>query len=370
LSDFAAGQRVVFERVTVRRFRNVEGVDFEPGPGLNVIVGDNGQGKTSLLEALYFGATSRSFRTERAVDMIQHGAEAACVKLTVAEGTIRREQTAGLSRERRSLVIDGTVARRAADYATRTPVVAFHPGDLGLAVGGAAERRRLLDRLGLFADSETVGLRGRYVRAMRERQEALVRRGTGAPELDAYEAVAADCGARLTEARGRAAARLGEAAGEAFRAVGAPGLCLELSYRPGGSASGAEFGRELSRRRASDVRSSGSGYGPQRDELELRLNGRGVRRLASQGQQRAVVLGLKLAELECVRAYRGVEPILLLDDMSSELDESRVHAIYRHLRESRGQVFVSTARVEGVALGEEDRRAEWVMVEGSLSRRR
>jgi len=148
-------------------------------------------------------------------------------------------------------------------------------------------------------------------------------------------------------------------------------LCLELTYRPGGTVSRKEFVEELARRRGGDARSCGSGYGPQRDEVELRLDGRGVRRHASQGQQRAVVLGLKLAELECVRAYRGVQPILLLDDMSSELDDRRVRAVYRHLGGSEGQVFVSTARAEGVDLGEMGRpeRAEWVMVQGCLSRR-
>jgi DNA replication and repair protein RecF len=362
---------VIFVRVAVRTFRNVARLDLEPVAGLNVIVGDNGQGKTSLLEALYFGATSRSFRTERAGDMIQQGAGAASVKLSVAEGGMVREQTAGLSRERRSLAIDGKLAGTAAAYATRTPVVVFHPGDLGLAVGGAAERRRLLDRLALFARPETVAFRARYRRAMKERQEALLRRGSGAGELDAYEAVAAEYGARLTEARQAAAARLGEAAAVAFRGVGAAGLCLELRYRPGGSVSSVEFAHELAKRRASDARSNGSGFGPQRDELELMLNGRGVRRHASQGQQRSVVLGLKLAELECVQVYRGVQPILLLDDVSSELDEKRVRAMYRHLGESRGQVFVTTARGEGVDLGEVKlgERGEWVMVEGCLSRR-
>lgn len=362
---------MVFERVAVRTFRNIVRVDFEPVSGMNVIVGENGQGKTSLLEALYFGATSRSFRTDRAGDMIQQGAGAASVRMRVAERGIRREQTAGLGPQRRLLAIDGVVASTAAGYATRTPVVVFCPGDLGLAVGGAAERRRLLDRLALFAHPETVGFRSRYARAMKERQEALSRRGTGARELDAFEAVAGECGARLTEARGEAAARLAEAAVVAFRGVGAPGLDLALVYRPGGSVLREEFVEELARRRGRDARSKVSGYGPQRDDLELTLSGRGVRRLASQGQQRAVALGLKLAELECVRLCRGVQPILLLDDVSSELDDNRVRAIYGHLGEWEGQVFVSTARGEGVDFAEVGRRgrADWVMVGGSLSRR-
>ena len=98
---------MVFERVAVRTFRNVARADFEPAPRLNVIIGENGQGKTSLLEAVYFAATSRSFRTDRAGDMIQQGAVGASVKVSVAEGGVRHEQTAGLSRERRSLLIDG-----------------------------------------------------------------------------------------------------------------------------------------------------------------------------------------------------------------------------------------------------------------------
>lgn len=369
MSESGREQVVVFERVSVRGFRNLGRVDFEPALRLNVVVGDNGQGKTSLLEALYFAATSRSFRTERSLEMIQQGAAAAAVTVGVREGGSRREQAAGVSLERRSLRIDGKAPETTAAYATRTPVVVFHPGDLGLAVGGAAGRRRLLDRLALFAQPETVSLRTRYARAMRARQEVLVRRSGTGSDVEAYEVVAAECGSRLTQARREAAGRLSEACRQTFGGVGAAGLVLGLRYRAGGCGLQEEFAAELARRRAGDARSGAAGYGPQRDELELSLNGRSVRRHASQGQQRAVVLGLKLAELECVRAVRGVNPVLLLDDMSSELDAKRVRAVYGYLRESAGQVFVSTARSEGVDVGDlgPGERAEWLMTEGHLS---
>ncbi len=360
--------RIVFERVVVRSFRNIDSLELEPAPRLNVIAGDNGQGKTSLLEALYFVATSRSFRADRLRELVREGAEHGSVRAFIDEAGLRREQRATAGLRSRSLLIDGKRPPLLAAYATRTPVVVFHPGDLELASGAAAVRRTLLDRVALFLEPASGDDRLRYTRALRERQRTLDDRGTRAPELDAFESVMAEHGARFARARAHAAGAISDALSPAFARMAAPELELGIRYLPGGTEDPGLFQSELAGRRAQDLRRRKATFGPQRDELELLVDGRSARHHASQGQQRILALALKIAELDCVRRARGAHPVLLLDDVSSELDPTRTGAVYAFLRDTRSQVFVTTTRPELFTTPdvEADERADWTISGGRL----
>jgi DNA replication and repair protein RecF len=361
---------VRFARVRLVAFRNIGALAFEPAPQLNVVFGDNGQGKTSLLEALYFVATTKSFRSERLTTLIQDTQRESAVSADVEESGYRREQRAALGPGGRRVTLDGKKPERLVDYAQKTPVVAFHPGDLELVSGSAAPRRRLLDRVALFVDPAGFEHRAAFERGVRERQRVLVDRGERASELDAFEAVIAKHAARYQAARVRAADALLAALEPAFAGLGPETLELAARYAPGGSTDASEVLRELGARRLLDrVRRSPS-YGPGKDELELTLAGRSARAHASQGQQRLLTLSLKLAELECIRRARGVLPVLLLDDISSELDPGRTCAVYDVLRTSAGQVFVTTTRPELFPTpGEDSRvRVDFRIREGVLER--
>jgi len=364
-----ARSRIVVERLRLAGFRNLEQLELAPAARLNVIAGDNGQGKTSLIEALYVVATSRSFRTNRLAEVIRQGSAYASIELRVTRDGQRGEQRGQLSARGRSWRLDGKKPSRLVDYATRTPVVVFHPGDLALVHGSAQGRRTLLDRVALFSDPVSSDARQRYTRALKSRQRILEQRGSAARELAALEAVAAEQGARLARARAQAAESLGSAVSRAFDTLTGHALSLSARYVPGGSSEPAEFAEELRLRRDKDRLRRSASFGPQRDDLSLELDGRAAKAYASQGQQRLLALAIKMGELECVAETSQAEPLLLLDDVSSELDPTRTGAVYDFVRQSQSQVFVTTTRPDlfvtpTLSLGE---RSDFVLRQGRFS---
>jgi DNA replication and repair protein RecF len=357
------------ERISIRQLRNIQALDLDFSPRINVLSGDNGQGKTSVLEAVYLAATSRSFRTERLKEVIQEGEDAAKVVQVVLEAGIRRSQRAVVAPSKRSYFIDDVRATRLGEYAVRTPVVIFHPGDLELVSGGSSGRRKLLDRVALYADPGSGEARARYQRAQRERQTVLERRGPAAPECDVFETLMSEDGARVQRAHRRAFEALREALQGVFEKMAAPGTVLGCSFKPAGSEDATEFRQELQARRARDLRRKAATYGPHRDEVDIELGGRTARHHASQGQQRILSLALKLAELSCIREARGAHPILLLDDVSSELDPSRTGAVYELVRQWPSQVLVTTTRPElfETGLGSGSERRDFRLERGALA---
>jgi DNA replication and repair protein RecF len=346
---------LAIDGLAVRAFRNLGDADLAPSGRFNVVYGDNGQGKTNLLEALYVVATSRSFRTQKPGDVVQHGASIASVRARIREEGELREQTVGLKAGARLARVDGKKPASLAAYALRTPVVVFHPGEIALSMGGGSERRRLMDRLALYVRAGSLDDLDRYQRASRERQRALETRGTAATDLDEWEALMVQHGAAIMAVRAEVSERLASATMTAFSEIAAPGLNLGVTYAPGAPRSEAEYRAQLAAGRARDVRRGGAGVGPHRDDLALEIDGRPVRGLASQGQHRAVVLALKSAEVQVVGSARDARPILLLDDVSSELDRSRTEALFAFLQEQRGQVFLTTTRPELIAIGGAER---------------
>jgi DNA replication and repair protein RecF len=347
-----AAQQLLLEHITIRDVRNLAHVEIDPAPRLNVIAGNNGQGKTSILESLYLLGTSRSFRTSKLPELVRHGASCASVRGAFSERsgdrqtTVRRSQSAGLEGGRRVLRIDEEPPASLAHYATRSPLVVFDPSQMTLSTGPASGRRLLLDRVTLFTDVGLATHRSRYNRALKARQQLLAPFGPppGAHELTAFEALLARHGAAITAARALASEQLTRELCGAFERIAQPGLVLEARYCPGGSADEAQALQELASRRSGDARRRRAGFGPHLDDLDIRIDGHPARTVGSQGQHRAITLALKMAELACIASARNLLPMFLLDDVSSELDPDRSQALLDYLATVRCQIFLTTTR--------------------------
>jgi DNA replication and repair protein RecF len=358
------------ESLGIRDFRNLEHVDIALGPGINVLHGDNGQGKTNVLEALYVLATSRSFRTSKLGDVVRIGAQTASVRARVSEAGEAREQSVGVQGGRRLAQADGKRPKSLAAYAVLTPVVVFHPAAVALSAGASSERRKLLDRVALYLSPASLSDAGDYARAVRARQRLLEVRGEVAQGLDEWEELVVKHGLAVSQAREAAAAKLAPAAADAFGRIGPEGLLLSARYQRSAPQDPAAYRAALRQGRPRDRARGSAGVGPHRDDLSLELGDRPARGLASQGQHRAIVLALELAEMEVIGQARGVRPILLLDDVSSELDPERTSALLGALRRQEGQVLLTTTRRELIDerafVGLESRR-DFAVVCGEIS---
>ncbi|MFO0678248.1 MAG: DNA replication/repair protein RecF [Polyangiaceae bacterium] len=338
--------------IDVRGFRNLASVRLELGAGFNVFSGDNGQGKTNVLEAVYVLATSKSFRAAKPGDLVRHGGDVASVRGVFVEQGEERNQSVGLRPGARMAKIEDKKPKTLAAYAVRTPIVVFHPQVMSLSMAGGSERRRLLDRISLYRSPASLEALENYDRASKARQKALETRGVAARDLDEWEALVVEHGTRVLASRREATELVARAATLAYERIGAPGRALGVSYVAGAPESPDAYREALVARRPADLRRGSATVGPHRDDVELRIGDVPVRGVASQGQHRAVVLALKLAEIEVVRSARGVQPVLLLDDVSSELDRERTSALFAFLRDHEGQVLLTTTRPELIDTGD------------------
>jgi DNA replication and repair protein RecF len=303
-----------------RGFRNLVDGLTPIEDGVVVVCGPNGAGKTNLLEALYFGLTGRSFRTGNDRDLIAHGSEGARVELDLPTNGARLLAAIDRSGERRHLLSGRPVTGEPGE---RPLVSVFHPDRLQLVKGSPAHRRAHLDRLCGAIWPARADLRSRFGRTLAQRN-ALVHRinaGLGdAASLPSWDERLAAEAEPLMQARAEAVEILARAFGGLAASLGLPEA--EISYRPRAAGGREELVAELARRRAEDLGRAYTSYGPQLDEVELRLGRRALRRFGSQGQQRLTLLALLFAERAALVEAGRSAPLMLLDDVMSELDPS------------------------------------------------
>ena len=325
-------------------FRSLKTLHFKPEPGINIIRGHNAQGKTSLLEALLYLATSKSHRTTQESDLVSHSAQEFHLRCRVQRKDREVAVEAHWWRGVKRFKINGIPQVRLSDILGKINVVFFSPEDVGLIRGSAAQRRRFLDMELSQLDPAYLHALQQYRQVVRQRNE-LLRKGTPDPAmLDVWDEQLARHGEVLTRERALFLEKLAEPAAEAYAQI-ARGEALTLTHRPD-VPKDADLKEVLTGARASDIRQGLTTRGPHRDDIEFLIEGKAARHFASQGQQRTAALGLKIAELELVRARTGEYPILMLDDVLSELDAQRSHRLLGAVG-NRTQCLVTTTTLSG-----------------------
>jgi DNA replication and repair protein RecF len=314
-------------RLSLRDFRNYDRAEIEPGAGVTVITGANGAGKTNLLEAMYFGCTAGSPRTSNERELVRRGAGGVArvvVGTEDADGahTIEVGFTPG---EPKHIRVDGSSVTTLAGVAARPLVSVFLPDRLELVKGAPGRRRSHLDQVVAALWPASAATRSAYSRALAQRNALLVRvRAGGNPDaLDAWDAELARHGAELMADRRRAIGLLATPFAERAAELGLPEQAA-LSYRPRADAQDpAGLAAELAQRRGADVDRGFTAHGPHRDDLHLAHGDSALRSYGSQGQQRVALLALLFAERDVLARERGTPPVMLLDDVMSELDGTR-----------------------------------------------
>lgn len=340
--------------ITLERFRNHRRLELGELGQITAIVGPNGSGKTNVLEAIDLLISGRSFRQARTEDVVQWGSKRALVRLVVGREGFLHAVVEELSVDGgRRLTVDGIEKRRRREVFGTEHSVVFRPDDLELVKGSSDARRDALDALGSRLSDAYAHTRREYAKVVRHRNALLREWRATRSDLEVWTEQAVALGARLLVHRRRLLSRLAAHAAAEHEALssgcalsfeyhdrcglGATDPAWEIAVEDAKEALRAEFAaREREEReRATTV------VGPHRDEIVLLLDGKEARRFASQGQQRSVALAWRIGELHTIEDVSGVSPILLLDDVMSELDSRRREALHRCIC-SASQAFVTT----------------------------
>lgn len=340
---------MILESLIARTFRNLVEREIHFHPRVNLVLGDNGQGKTNLLEAIYFLATTRSFRTTHLASLFRFGTSTMFVQgRTVNEG-VTRTISVGLDwtiGRRRELLVQGE-RESLHDYVRHVPLVAYSSARLQIVRGGPDERRRFLDRGVAMLRPGYLEELSRYQRALRQRNSVLQQVAQGrarVDELEAWDAEWLESAIPIVRAR----AEYSDKISELFRRIAAEHDYrigeFRIEYHPSGLE--LEGGRNSEILRSLRRREKAAGYsliGPQRDDLELLIDGRPMGEVLSGGEIKTAVLFLKFAKIVLFAERYDEPPILLLDDIDAELDLRIIQRVYHYLA-GRLQLFTTSAK--------------------------
>lgn len=332
------------ETIALRDFRNYDALRLSLHPGINVFFGDNAQGKTNLLEAVYLCCLGRSHRTVRDNELIRLGQKDAyaCVHVSRSDGP-RQVEVLLSQNDKKRIRVSGVPIRRMSELMGHVQCILFSPEDLLLVKGGPGARRR-------FLDSSLCQLRpayfltlSRYNALVLQRNALLRQSGFDTSLMETYEGMLSQCGASIVAHRQSFLKSLSPFAARVHGSI-AGSERLTLGYRTQANGEERELEGQLlalyRKTREDDMRRFRTTIGPHRDDLALAIDGDDARAYASQGQQRTAALSLKLGSVAQMKAETGQSPVLMLDDVFSELDNKRQHALVNHIG---GQALITTS---------------------------
>lgn len=342
---------MILSRLAVQSFRNIESATLDFSTGFNVFHGDNAQGKTNLLEAIFLIGTLKSFRMARNSDLIAWDRQFALIKGVVDSNPAMREIALLLDGGAKKARVDSKQVTRITDFFGILTVVLFAPEELSMIRSAPDVRRRYLDRAIFAGDVLYLTRHHDYSRILKQRNSLL--RSGDASALHPWNEQLAHAGAQLVTHRTRYLEKIAGILRGTYREITGTGDEAGISYHTAHRESStdpvantAALTEAISRLREQELQQRTTLAGPHRDDIIFTLNGKPLRHAASQGQQRCYILALKMAEIEFIRQCHGQLPVLLMDDMTSELDRKRTENLSGFLNERGMQVFITTTSLE------------------------
>ena len=317
-------------------FRNVENINIEFDKGLNIIYGDNAQGKTNILESIYVAGTTRSHKGSKDKEMIRLTKDEAHIRVILEKDGLDRKIDMHLKKSKsKGVAVDGIPVKKSADVFGIVQLIFFSPEDLSMIKEGPAERRRFIDME--LSQIEKIYLYNlsKYNKILTQRNNLLKQisfDGRLSDTLEVWDEQLVTTGVEIIKSRRKFISELSEIIKPIHERLTGGREELEIEYNP--NVSEADFKDKLKSGRSSDIYQKTTLTGPQRDDITFYINKNDVRKYGSQGQQRSTALSLKLSEIELFKKKTGDNPILLLDDVLSELDRNRQN----YLIESIGDI--------------------------------
>jgi DNA replication and repair protein RecF len=350
----ASADRVRLESVVVENFRNIEKASIKfPADGI-VVVGDNGHGKTNLLEAIGYLELLRSIRGARDRDLIRFGAEAFHVSAQVAGAAANRVDVGVARSGEKRTSLDGAPTDKLGDALGAVPSVCVSPSDVALVASGPAERRRAMDIVLALTDRAYLNALRTYRAALMRRNAVLRSRRRDRAALRAWEPALASAGATIVSARRGWVDGFGGRFSALVATIGEP-QAMSMAYSSPLSEDGeleSQLTAALEASREQDEQRGATQCGPHRDDLAILMGGKPLRVTGSAGQQRTAAIALRLVEAETFRARTRVQPLLLLDDPFAELDRGRAGRVLALLEDATaggvGQAVLCVPRAEEI----------------------
>lgn len=324
---------MIVESMQLNNYRNYASADLSFSPGVNIFYGDNAQGKTNLMEAVYLCGTTRSHRGSKDRELIRFGEEEAHIRLMFRKQSLSHRLDMHLKQKKsKGIAIDGTPIRKSGELLGQLHIVFFSPEDLGLIKNGPSMRRRFLDLEMSQLDHGYLKYLTSYNRLLSERNN-LLKQISSCPQLketlDGWDAQLLETGIQIIGKREKFIRHIDAMMQEIHGKLTGGREEIRVFYEK--NVGTDAFREELRSRRDRDIRMGSTSVGPHRDDMGFRINEIDIRKFGSQGQQRTAALALKLSEIRLIEQVSGDKPILLLDDVLSELDSHRQNYLLENI---------------------------------------
>lgn len=345
----------------VQNYRNLEKIDTHFDPNVNIFIGKNAQGKTNLLEAIYFLALTRSHRTNSDKELIRFGNDFANVMGEVHKSQVKLDLRVLITKKGKKVWINRIEQSKLSKYVGQLNAILFSPEDLELIKGAPALRRRFMDQEFGQINAEYLYFASKYRQVLFQKNNYLKQLAKGQAKdqvfLDVLSDQLAGIAAEVISRRFKFLEYLSHAASDAYEHISLAGEKLTVAYHPSVSTIKSDDDTEqiyhkvltnFQKTKEMEIRKGTTLSGPHRDDIEFKLDGKNAHLYASQGQQRSIALSIKLAEIQLVHYLTDEYPLLLLDDVMSELDHGRQSALLNYIH-GKTQTFITTTDLEGIS---------------------